>query len=56
MILKKYFTLLFLLTINSNFIYSQSDWIWQNPLPYGYSLNSVKYNGNVGIAVGSTGF
>jgi len=36
--------------------YSQNGWFWQNPLPQGSSLNSVKFiNSQTGIAVGFFG-
>ena len=36
--------------------FSQSGWFWQNPLPQGSTLNSVKFiNAQTGIAVGNFG-
>jgi photosystem II stability/assembly factor-like uncharacterized protein len=42
--------------IFQNNMYSQSGWFWQNPLPTGNSLNSVKFiDVLTGIAVGESG-
>src|SRR6187431_2126769 len=36
--------------------FSQNGWFWQNPLPNGNTLNSVKFvNAQTGIAVGDLG-
>ena len=51
--MKKIYTIIFLVC-SIQFIYSQSGWFWQNPLPQGNDLNSVTFvNSNNGFAVGS---
>ena len=45
--------LLFVICINA---YSQSSWIWQNPLPQGNNLKTVKFtSSNIGYACGFDG-
>ena len=54
--MKKFILTLSLLTIIVNVSFSQPGWFWQNPLPQGNSLGSVKFiNTSTGWAVGSLG-
>ncbi|MDQ3019532.1 MAG: YCF48-related protein [Bacteroidota bacterium] len=54
--MKKLFLITFTLISLSNFASSQSSWFWQNPLPQGNTLNSVKFvNSQTGFAVGNVG-
>ncbi len=54
--MKMLFFILYLLIISYSFAFSQSAWVWQNPLPQGNNLAKVKYlNQNTGWAVGVHG-
>ncbi len=49
-----FYILLFLFTLNN--VYSQSGWVWQNPLPQGNTLNDNCFiNENTGFLVGNRG-
>jgi len=51
--MRKFLLVLFFISLNYN---AYSQWFWQNPLPQGNSLNSVKFiNDNTGWAVGNKG-
>lgn len=53
--MKKLITLTLFILI-TNYCYSQSGWFWQNPLPQGNDLQSVKFlNSETGFSVGSNG-
>jgi photosystem II stability/assembly factor-like uncharacterized protein len=55
--MKKILSFLFILSLSiSNICFSQSGWFWQNPLPQGNRLNSIKFlDDSVAIAVGDMG-
>ncbi len=54
--LKKFITITFLILASQSNSLSQSSWFWQNPLPQGSTLNSVKFiNAQTGFAVGIAG-
>ncbi len=54
--MKKIYIISFLLILSASNILSQSGWFWQNPLPQGNDLNSIKFiDGNTGYAVGIKG-
>ena len=55
--MKKYFLLFLILFSSGNTINAQNcTWKWQNPLPQGNTLNSIRFiNNNTGWAVGNTG-
>ena len=53
--MKKTILLLILILLSFN-TFSQTGWVWQNPLPQGNTLQSVCYiNAPTGIAVGGSG-
>ena len=54
--MKKLILTLSLLTLFVNISFSQPGWFWQNPLPQGNNLTSVKFiNTTTGWAVGIEG-
>ncbi len=55
--MKKIITLLFFLSLfSTNICFSQSGWFWQNPLPQGNNLQSIKFiDLNTGWAAGLKG-
>ncbi|MCB0727481.1 MAG: T9SS type A sorting domain-containing protein [Ignavibacteriae bacterium] len=52
----KILIILFIAFIYNGFLHSQTNWVWQNPLPQGNDLNAVKFiDVNTGWAVGDKG-
>src|SRR5688572_6556069 len=54
--MNKFYLKILLLVVLTSSSYSQSGWFWQNPLPQGNDLQSVKFiNSETGFCAGSLG-